>query len=188
MAFSSVFYKPQKKVHFDGTPLQDWLLLSYQKKSSVTLFLSTMVEYAFKSGATPRSMKRLITMLRSDWANRQTWKMVKLVPNFLLRPTICIFMSWHFNASGEEEKSAEWVTWRLNKPTHQVCQGYILIWRLQKLTYRYCTSFYLNSCLNELFHILAISSNIKSWKEITRSIWDILGESRQLVIFSCLQG
>ena len=32
-----------------------------------------MVEYAVKRGAATRITERLITMLKSDWAHKQTW-------------------------------------------------------------------------------------------------------------------
>ena len=51
-----------------------------------------IVEYAFKRGAATRITERLITMLKSDWAHKQTWKMFKLVPYYFIRPTISIFI------------------------------------------------------------------------------------------------
>ena len=44
--------KNEKKVHFDGTPLRDCLLLSYQKKSSVKRFLSTNFSFLICKKAT----------------------------------------------------------------------------------------------------------------------------------------
>ena len=64
-----------------------------------------IVEYAFKRGAATRITERLITMLKSDWAHKQTWKMFNLCLIILHDPQLAFLCLVLQRLTAEEGKT-----------------------------------------------------------------------------------
>ena len=75
-----------------GTDNNDNFLIALARKSYLWQWLIMLSKVGL------RRASRLITMLKSDWTNKKTWSMFKLVLYYLTRPMVCIFKLCYFSA------------------------------------------------------------------------------------------